>query len=189
MTILTVEAVERAIGIPCTGWAGNCHGIATKMLENMDINGKAVYGLWVGFMHRDSAFRGRPFTHHGWIRLKDSSIIDPTRWVFEGVPPYIYQGEPDYYDEGGVSLKTWKPIPPYDEKRKVDYDFGAEAWLYQLLLKSDKVSVLQLFYLANLPPEIIGVHARKMYEHVKAAGFPGFVPIDYEDLCDIMEES
>ena len=185
---LTVREVEQAIGIPISDWEGRCMEIATLMTEKMAINGKAVYGLWLGTITEGSAFEGRPFTHHGWTRCTDGRIIDPTRWVFEGKEPYIYQGESDYYDEGGVSLKSDKPVPPYNESKKVDYHFGNEHWLYELLLKSSKVSVMQLFYLANLPPQKIGIYARKMYEHIIRAGYEGFVPTDYWDLCDIVEE-
>lgn len=184
---MKVSEVEEKIGIPWTSWAGNCKGIADAMVEHMDINGKAVYGLWVGNIDPDSMFAGRAVTHHGWIRCKDGKIIDPTRWVFECNRPYIYIGESDYYDEGGITLKLNRSPPDYDPNKHIDYDFGEEWYIYKTLLKSDKVSLMQLYYLANLPPQAIGIHARKMYEHIRNTDNVGFIPIDYWDLCDIVE--
>jgi len=40
------------------------------------------------------------FTPHGWIYIQDEGlVIDPTRWAFEAVTPYLYSGhQPDTWD-------------------------------------------------------------------------------------------
>ena len=47
---------------------------------------------------------GRPV--HTWIEKLDGTVVDPTRWVFEGVWPYIYEGPRDWYDKGVLPLEA-----------------------------------------------------------------------------------
>lgn len=38
------------------------------------------------------------FCRHGWVELEDGCVLDPTRWVFEHVEPYIYVGDPSDFE-------------------------------------------------------------------------------------------
>ena len=93
---LSVSAVEAAIGIPAEKWKGRCYAIACAIVEFNLVEGTAVYGHWTGPIAATSLFANRRdlgFCHHGWIILKDGRVLDPTRWVFESVDPYIFVGE------------------------------------------------------------------------------------------------
>jgi hypothetical protein len=95
----TAEQVAETIGIPLTEWPGNCYGIASAMVEHGLVkDGVAVYGHWLGDVHPRSMFYPKweavRFCQHGWIRLDNDNVIDPTRFVFENAAPYIYEGNP-----------------------------------------------------------------------------------------------
>lgn len=75
-------------------------------VQHRDVQGEVRYGNWMGPIHPDCPeFGGRPFAHHGWVEKADGSIVDPTRWVFEHVKPYIYEGPNDHYDAGGNEIR------------------------------------------------------------------------------------
>jgi len=93
----TLEACERALNEPASAWLARCYEISCKIVEAKLVDGDAVYGHWVGNVAPGSHFAGRTstgFVRHGWILLKDGRVLDPTRWVFEDVEPYLYVGEP-----------------------------------------------------------------------------------------------
>lgn len=102
---LTIADVVRGIGIPVEQWNGNCYAIACAMLRAKLVRGRPAYGHWLGRVHPKSSFaskRGLPFVRHGWIVLDERGahgqrpgrVLDPTRWVFEAVEPYLYIGAP-----------------------------------------------------------------------------------------------
>lgn len=102
---LTVAEAEKAIGIPVDQWSGNCYAIACAILRARLVKGRPAYGHWTGPVHPQSPFRrggNVPFQRHGWIVLEErgphaqrpGAVMDPTRWVFEHVAPYIYVGAP-----------------------------------------------------------------------------------------------
>lgn len=105
---VTVTEAEKAMDWPVDRWAGQCYGVACQMVEAGLVEGRAVYGYYTGPIAEGTLFdRGVPFTHHGWIEVKEGSrryIVDPTRWVFEGVAPYVHIFEvcecDDFQDEG-----------------------------------------------------------------------------------------
>lgn len=94
---LTVGEVADAIGIRPVDWAGKCFEVASKMVDAGLVDGEAVYGHWTGPVSKHSRFSGREgagFVQHGWVLLSDGeTVVDPTRWVFEAVKPYIFVGE------------------------------------------------------------------------------------------------
>lgn len=97
----TLEQCEKAIGEKAPAWVARCYEISCAIVKAKLVDGVAVYGHWTGPVHSNSHFanrRGLPFVAHGWIRLKDDRVLDPTRWVFEHVKPYLYVGEePDTF--------------------------------------------------------------------------------------------
>ncbi len=96
-------------------WVARCYEVASAMVEAKLVKGHAVYGHWLGAVDDDSPFAGKPVIHHGWVLGQDGLVVDPTRWVFEAVKPYIFVGYPpaadDFdpaawpYDEGGDQLR------------------------------------------------------------------------------------
>jgi hypothetical protein len=93
---LDPEMLARAINVDLAHWPGNCHGIATLIREADLVPGKAEYGWYFGPVNEGSHFYGGSYPYrHGWIKLHDGRIYDPTRWVFENVDPYIYVAEPN----------------------------------------------------------------------------------------------
>jgi hypothetical protein len=134
--VLTIKSVPE-------NWKGNCFAVATLIAESGLIqNATAVYGHWLGkagsyFSHKGLA----GFIQHGWVLLEDGRILDPTRWVFEDVEPYIFIGRPPdennpvckhcghVEDEHGVLT----PCSAYDEANDTYCDcedFSPLLWPY-----------------------------------------------------------
>jgi len=93
---LTVEAVEKAIGIPASKWHGRCYEIACRIVTAKLVDGAAVYGHYKGLVAKTGYWASRRdqlFQRHGWIVLdedKDGRFLDPTRWSFEDKKPYLH---------------------------------------------------------------------------------------------------
>jgi hypothetical protein len=182
----TAKQVADLIQIPLNKWPGNCYGIAQAVLEAGFIkDGKLRYGHWHGFIHPDSpGFGGRQFTHHAWIQSGDR-IVDPTRWVFENVEPYIYSGpaKDDDYDFGGNHLRKqmMKPIPDFDESQKCYGLTDSVKPFVQMMTgnQRDEVSIQQVMWLANLPLDMLQDKAEDVFKWITYdVGLPGFIPLD-----------
>lgn len=86
-------------------YAGRCDDAVETMLANNLTAGVRRDGVWTGPAKnwgwrerrwlRDA--KGRPI--HVWIERPDGTVVDPTRWTFEGVWPYVYVGPKDLYDD------------------------------------------------------------------------------------------
>ena len=99
---VTVEEVAKAINLFPEDWKGKCMQIASAMVEKGLVEGVVVYGHWIGPFASGTIFSDRAkmgFTHHGWVSTPGNKVIDPTRWVFENVEPYIFQGDPANFQE------------------------------------------------------------------------------------------
>ena len=180
------KQVAERINLPIKFWPGQCFGVASAMVEKGVVEGKAVYGHYFGFISDDcEQFVGRAFTHHGWIAQGDT-IIDPTRWVFEAVEPYIYEGSRNDrgYDEGSNRLREMmmKPPPDFDEEQKAyTLPEGEIRAFAKTMLGSDRdvACAVQVMWLSNLPLNALGDMALPVFEWVAdEVGFPGFIPID-----------
>lgn len=189
--IPTIKQAEKILKRPAKEWKGHCHTIAMTLLSKCKlISGRCVYGHWLGPVNRKSFFterRGMPFIQHGWI-VSDKKIIDPTRWVFEGVEPYIFYGKDtdEYYDEGG---NKWREagiinnIPEFDFDEKtfpVVLDEEVHDFISELLCDEyrKELSLSQMFWLANLSPETLGSFCKKIYTWFDNIGCGVFIPID-----------
>ena len=112
--------IEKRIGIAAYSWKARCYEISCQLVDSEIVKGTAVYGHWIGPIAETSFFgryRDIGFCHHGWVLTKGGWVVDPTRWVFEDVKPYIYVGHPDvdsdwYYDEGGNQWRKDNLSPP-----------------------------------------------------------------------------
>lgn len=190
MTCLTLEEAERAIGEPADHWVARCHEIAARLLKSGLVKGKLRYGHYNGPVRPGTFFDGKPIVRHGWIE-QGATIIDPTRWVFEGVPPYIYIGPNEgEYDAGGnvFMAATLAPPPAFDERAKatpLSLSPECEAFLLGLL-KHPRFTMQGLFWLANLPLPVLGEFARETFRALERAGETALIPIDNWQL--VMEE-
>lgn len=203
MAVPTLAEAEAAVGEPAAKWVARCYEIAYKLVDAGAVEGRAVYGHYLGPVLPGSVFHDRHrscgFTGHGWVSLPDGRVLDPTRWVFEAVAPYLYIGDaegasssehggaPLEYDEGG---NVWRernlaPPPPFQPTvSRVELNLPQEAsdHIYILLGGSPGVTVEQLLWLSNLPLARLGEHARAVFQAIVEAGHAGFLPIDNRRL-------
>jgi hypothetical protein len=118
--------------------------------------------------------------------------VDPTRWVFEHVSPYLYHSNrvgPEY-DEGGNRWReaTLRSPPPFStddlviDLRDDELPLRTWGWLEKQLgpftRQSARLSIRQLFWLANLPLSVLGPHAAPLFMTFERHGQKGAVPMD-----------
>lgn len=184
MSRLTVREVEQALELPAKRWKGNCYAIATKILAKGLVEGKAQYGHYHGEIAPGSLFDGGPIVRHGWIKTAEH-IIDPTRWVFEDVEPYIaYRplDDPDY-DLGGnrfreVTMRPFPPFTPGDEVIMLPTNLALRlSAIFGKFLVG--ITEAQLFWLANCPLHQLGELAEPVYRWIADdLGRQGLIPLD-----------
>jgi hypothetical protein len=183
-----VEELEAFIGIPAKEWAGKCTEIARRLKQSkLSLGAKTTehYGLWTGPIAKNSRFYGRPITHHGWLQRGDT-IIDPTRWAFEGLEPYIYVGKNDFYDDGGQDFQMERigqcPEPTGPAKFPAPRDPAAQEILRAEGVTQKKLTRNQAHHLANLPPKAypkIGA----IHKWLETHGMIGLIPIDFRRIA------
>jgi hypothetical protein len=198
-----IEHAEAAIAEPADAWPGRCFEIASRLVASGVLDAfnpssaRAVYGHYLGDVSPSSRFydthRACGFSRHGWVALPGRRLIlDPTRWVFECVEPYIYYGPPRQdYDEGGNDLRRAlrPPCPPHvlSERRYVLGDkLSANEWRHVAALTGHietrghprALSRSQIFWLANLSVEELQPHAKALYAAMQRHGMKAFIPID-----------
>lgn len=185
------QVVAEAINLPVEEWPGQCYGVAKAMLDaGLVPDGAIHYGFWHGVIVPSSRFGGRALVHHGWIQRDNGTIVDPTRWVFEDVQPYVYEDyDPDgWYDEGGNLWRAFnrQPAPAWEaaEPQK-HYRLGDEAARHVANLLGHEgltFSVGQRFWLLNLPLGDLQPYAKEIFEAAIAAGDGAILPIDNRRL-------
>jgi hypothetical protein len=193
-------------GIPISNWPGSCYAVAEAIVRRELVPGELCYGIWLGFIHSDSLFAGRPFSHHAWIEDGDT-VIDPTRWVFECKEPYLFTGavERHEYDRGGNVLREAfrTPCPPNDPD-DTQYDLisfvsegdkpglsDAPAIVVSTLVYPETVidgdldgcalkplSKWQVFWVANTPLDLLGAYAAEIYQWICDIGLKAAIPLD-----------
>ena len=189
----TLREVERALGEPATAWVARCYEIACAIVERKLVDGVAVYGHWTGPIAPRSRFAdkaGAGFCQHGWIILPDGRVLDPTRWAFEVVRPYLYLGPSEHYYEGGNRLRHARmpeAMPARTESRT--YELSARVLREPRALayvrgflpageRTTRIGLDQLFWLANRDPRTLGGHAASIFEWLKRIGHGSLIPID-----------
>ena len=106
---MTIWELEVEAGIPVERWYGKCYLVAMAAMRRLRWQAELVTGYYDD---------GENVTDHGWLKLDDGRICDPTRWTMqEGRKPYIYIGEPTTeYDEEGkrweAELEALRPVIP-----------------------------------------------------------------------------
>lgn len=183
---LDAEKVAERIGVSLSDWPGNCYAIACKMVKSKMVKGRPAYGNYHGPIDPESRFARKTIVRHGWIERPDGMIVDPTRWVFECVEPYIYVGLPSMeYDEGANLLRARfaRPAPMFDPNKQVIAIPEGEAreLMCGLLGMSEvrpAINTEQAFWLGNMTIQALGNHAKLVYQTLEAMGLKVFVPID-----------
>lgn len=184
-TLPTLAECEAAIG-PAHTWAGNCFGVADALVKAGLIEGSAVYGHFHGHIDQGSMFHGIGLVHHGWIVTPDHFVIDPTRWEFEQVPPYLFLGEPEHedYDEGGQRwrIKLLVPPPVYepgrDSRIHEHLPPGAIQAMSALVGKEPPWSIPQTMWLGCRPLAHLGLWADELYTALEDEELGAFIPVD-----------
>jgi hypothetical protein len=186
--VLDPECVAKKLCWPVEKWPGNCYAVALAMLDKKIVKGEPRYGHWLGPVEPGTMFYGRGrVVRHGWIDAGGALVVDPTRWVFQGVAPYIYYA-PDFdgwYDAGGNVLQEElfgdRPVPSSARTGRW-YESPPELSQHlQALMGSASCSNVtreQLSWLANRPLPRLGAHARPIFRWIIALKLGAYIPID-----------
>lgn len=199
----SINDCESAINMLANEWIGRCHEIAVEIKNALKIPGVPQYGIYTGIIHNKSVFKGRPFTRHGWIKLKDGRIFDPTRWVFDRpLTPYIWCefDHDNEYDIGGLILKRaingFEPAPSphtYNDRRDKPYDLMLNKKSIEYLVsifpeiinKSDNsitLSLGQINWFVHLPHHEMGRYVKSIMKSIRKAGLNHLIPIDTQNV-------
>ncbi len=192
-----LKDLEEATKLPTSEWHGKCFQMACAMVKHEIAKGDPVYGHWIGPVDPTGYWKNTanllPFHQHGWIIVPDKAgtIIDPTRFSFENVEPYIYIGPNDFYDEGGNSFREaiQRPCPVYvrpEEAKPYQATKDVSAlppatldFVLGLMGQPEGVTTEMLFWLANLVPARLGEHQTAIYEFLTGPiDLAGAIPID-----------
>lgn len=187
----------RRIAVPLKNWPGNCYMIASAVLkaglvdELKPEHGRArvVYGLYTGPIAPTGRFAGRTISHHGWIEFDSGLVIDPTAWAFTDTAPALAATTIDDYDLAGSrfrSMVVTRPAPPFDKSGKTfvlpadELEGIASAGM---LLGAGpewdgRLGLAQMMWLANLPLDRLGAHAKPLYRAIANTGNAAMIPID-----------
>jgi hypothetical protein len=175
------------------GWKGACSKVADALQDEMEPGEVAmIRGHWIGPVADGSLFARKPVSGHTWLQMKDGTIVDPTRWVFENVEPYIFVGSDDEnYDEGGQRLReavrVMRGSAPRWDKAHVQYTFEGPTkvwvWIESQFedTSPDKAWTLsrwQVAWIANTSPREFWPFAPIIYHWLEKVGMKTYVPID-----------
>jgi hypothetical protein len=164
--------------------------VACEIVKAKVVRGKARYGIYHGPISEESIFAGREIAHHGWIERR-TTLVDPTRWVFEHVEPYIYvgpKGNADY-DFGGNRLreKMLRPPPEFDSERN-HWKVPKHLQPFVLLMLGEQhfgnvVCAWQMIWLASLPLSMLGDQAEPLYRWIiDDVEISSFIPVDNREF-------
>lgn len=180
---LTIEDIEQSVGNPTSDWHGACTLIAHHAWKL--VGGHEIYGKYQGRVDKDGYWGGRRTlpNNHGWVLLDDGRILDPTRWSFENVEPYIYIGSGGDYDEGGNNMRAAfrQPCPSAENGRPANMkEVVASAPLFEHLTDTpfDEMTCEQAVWVANAPYEELDFAVASIYETLIANKMGAFIPID-----------
>ena len=180
---LTIEDLEMALSSPADQWHGKC--TAVSYAAQKLIGGHNIYGDYLGYVDANGYWghRRQYPNHHGWVLLDDGRVIDPTRWSFENVEPYIYIGHNETdYDEGSNKMREQlrgECPGPNGKKANLKFDTGADA-LFEHLTETpaDEITVSQAMWVANESYDQLGFAVYGIYKTLIDSDMGAFIPID-----------
>lgn len=185
LQIPSPEEIAKIIKTPLKTWPGKCHEIALKMIKTKIVPGKAIYGQWLGEIDKDSIFGGSLVHHHGWIETPEGYIVDPTRYVFEHVKPYIFYGRNmGEYDLAGNNFRKMLrlPMPKWNSKEKqikLPKNKELQSLIRQHLVFDRTPTVTQMNWLAGFGPDELGYDIIvDFYKWLIKEGHGCMIPID-----------
>ena len=201
---LSMDDIAARLDVPLSDWPGKCFELADGLVRAFDWKGAtAVYGHYLGSVSPAcSMFHGKPLIRHGWIVTAQGCIVDPTRWVFESVAPYLKvlepwddeMGEIEHYDEGGeVFNGHLLGEPPSFQAGAVVIDVPdtgelafLPAFLFQRLGAGPgelglrrKASLEELRWIAKIPYTRIREASGPLYRWLETEGLGAAIPVDY----------
>jgi len=181
---LTIEMLEEAWGEPADKWHGKCSQLAHAAIGVLG-HGHYAYGHFLGDVDPEGFWSvcGLGLQRHGWTLLDDGRIVDPTRWSFENVEPYIYIGENGGdYDEGGNGLRSLlrTPCPSAEGEACNLKEVMCSSSLFEKVTDTpfDKITRDQALWVANMPYTELGFAVAPIYETLIANGMKVFIPTD-----------
>lgn len=186
INIPEISIIESIIGYKTQQWVSQCYFISGLLLKHNIVQGELCYGKYYGSIDQNSFFSNHPLPNHGWIEF-NGFIIDPTRWVFENVEPYIYVGQidRDVYDIGSNLLRSVlrTKAPSFDPTIKsIQIDQPAINFIFSVLLEDkkneNKVSLNQVAWCASLSLQDLAEFALPLFTWMKEHKLSAFAPID-----------
>jgi hypothetical protein len=199
-----VQWVARRIGIPLDEWPDREDMVAYQVSHVFEI-GSYADGHYLGLVDPDAPRFGvnskLPMQGHSWIELPDGTIVDPTRWVFENVEPYVALIAPTdaRHHDYDVTCARWvegiyrrRPEPSDERQVGLLLPFNPRADICLLLdLKLEgaeypecvlRVSHEQAVWLAELPPNVLDpLVVEQLYGALMAAGMRDAIPLEQWD--------
>lgn len=186
---LTIKRLEKESRLPAEQWHGKCTALAAVACRL--VGGHEIYGDYLGPVHKDGFWGERRMlpNHHGWVLLEDGRILDPTRWSFENVEPYIYLDFNDKeYDEGGNVKRGMfrQPCPkPKGPLANLTPSLCAET-LFEHLTQTpfEKMSREQAFWVANLGYDELGFAVAGIYQTLIDNDMDAAIPLDNKERAE-----
>lgn len=184
---LKISHIEKAISLPASEWHGKCTLISQSVVQLGLVTGDAVYGHYRGPVDHKSYWIGKSvcgFIQHGWVLLRDGRVLDPTRFSFENVDPYIHIGDADPdYDEGG---NIWRAASrePCPEAGGKPAGMKAESQIIEELFEHltdtpfSKITWAQAHWVATLTPEELDFSVADIYKTLKDNDLKALIPHD-----------
>jgi serine/threonine protein phosphatase 1 len=170
------KTIAKAIQVELSCWAGNCHAIALKLMAAYPVRGmRYARGHWRGVTA--GQFEGRALTGHTWLQLADGRIVDPTRYVFEGVAPYIYIGpKDDNYDEAGLKTRHRAIPQPSLGDISITNQEAEHLQSQGILGINNTLSIPAAQWLSTTP--LHDTSAKANFKLLNQAGLKALIPLD-----------
>ena len=180
---ISIEDLEEETGLSVDEWHGKCTLISNAAARLIGDGCHAVYGHYIGDVDPFGFWgerAGNGFIQHGWVLLDNGLVLDPTRWSFEGVEPYIFLGSSEDYDEGGnVWRQKMAKACPQDPGKELPFEMSEEEKIFvRIFVDTPQVGMNHLFWMANLPYDEIGDRVGELYSFLDSHDLRGLVPFD-----------
>lgn len=118
---MNVHELAQLIDMPVAKWPLQCYLVVAAILRDGVVDAVPVTGCY-------HSTDGKEVTDHAWLRLPDGQVFDPSRWVLDDVPPYVYIGPVTAnYDEDGTRWEA--ELQAVRERLFLQRDSLAEQWM------------------------------------------------------------
>lgn len=187
-------AVIDAVG-PVGTWPTRCYAVADALFRSGLIRDSGLgphwraHGAWDGPVAPGSPFAARGVAQHGWIEFERGFVVDPTRWVFEDVDPYLAVAPIGEYDLGKTRLvdrsRMRRPRTGPGEGRPLDVDpDGVLAQVLGRLVGPGPWTDAHLREVTTGPAEDVGPDLPAFVDEVVGMGLGAYVPADIRVMVE-----